>query len=69
VRSDDARDEAAGLGALFRRRGFRDLYIGQAVSAFGDWTVTIALMLGARSRCSTRSGATDAATVATTSGG
>jgi MFS family permease len=29
---------------LFRRRGFRDLYVGQAVSALGDWTVTIALM-------------------------
>jgi predicted MFS family arabinose efflux permease len=29
---------------LFRREGFRDLFIGQSVSAFGDWMVTVALM-------------------------
>jgi predicted MFS family arabinose efflux permease len=29
---------------LFRREGFRDLFIGQTVSAFGDWMVTVALM-------------------------
>ena len=29
---------------LFSREGFRDLFIGQSVSAFGDWMVTVALM-------------------------
>jgi predicted MFS family arabinose efflux permease len=29
---------------LFRREGFRDLFVGQSVSAFGDWMVTVALM-------------------------
>jgi MFS family permease len=30
--------------ALFERRGFRDLFIGQSISAFGDWMVTFAIM-------------------------
>jgi predicted MFS family arabinose efflux permease len=32
------------VGALVRRRGFRDLLIGQGVSALGDWMGTIAFM-------------------------
>lgn len=32
------------MRALLRSRGFVDLFVGQAVSAFGDWMVTIALM-------------------------
>jgi dTMP kinase len=31
-------------GSLLRRRGYRDLVIGQAVSSFGDWMGTVALM-------------------------
>jgi thiol:disulfide interchange protein len=31
--------------AILRERGYRDLLIGQAVSAFGDWMGTVALML------------------------
>lgn len=30
--------------AILRERGYRDLLIGQAVSAFGDWMGTVALM-------------------------
>jgi MFS family permease len=32
------------LGALVRREGYRDLLIGQGVSALGDWMGTVALM-------------------------
>ena len=32
------------MKTLFQREGFRDLFIGQGVSAFGDWMVTVALM-------------------------
>ena len=32
------------MKSLLARAGFRDLLVGQAVSAFGDWMVTIALM-------------------------
>lgn len=31
-------------GSVLRRRGYRDLVIGQAVSSFGDWMGTVALM-------------------------
>jgi MFS family permease len=31
-------------GSLLRRGGYRDLVIGQAVSSFGDWMGTVALM-------------------------
>ena len=32
------------VGEVFRRPAFRALFIGQAVSGFGDWMVTVALM-------------------------
>jgi MFS family permease len=32
------------LGAIVRRRGFRDLLIGQGVSGLGDWMGTVAFM-------------------------
>lgn len=33
------------MRSLLRRRGFRDLLIGQTVSALGDWMATVALMV------------------------
>jgi dTMP kinase len=32
------------MNRVLRQQGFRDLFIGQAVSGFGDWMVTVALM-------------------------
>ena len=32
------------MKTLLGRRAFRDLFVGQAVSALGDWMVTVALM-------------------------
>ncbi|HEX2384782.1 MAG TPA: MFS transporter [Acidimicrobiales bacterium] len=32
------------MGEVFRRPAFRALFIGQAISGFGDWMVTVALM-------------------------
>ena len=32
------------VGEVFRRPAFRALFIGQAISGFGDWMVTVALM-------------------------
>lgn len=33
------------MRSLLRRRGFRDLLLGQTVSALGDWMATVALMV------------------------
>jgi len=30
--------------SLFKRAGFRDLFVGQGISALGDWMVTVALL-------------------------
>ena len=32
------------VGTLVRRQSYRDLLVGQAVSALGDWMGTIAFM-------------------------
>jgi dTMP kinase len=39
-----AESSQAGVGDLFRARGFRRLLIGQAVSGIGDWVATLAFI-------------------------
>src|SRR5207245_9590851 len=38
------RGRTRSVKTLLGRRAFRDLFVGQAVSALGDWMVTVALM-------------------------
>ena len=41
---DPAADDTVSVVALVRRRGFRDLLVGQGVSSLGDWMGTVAFM-------------------------
>ncbi len=42
--SETGREETSALRALWAKRGFRNLLLGQTASGLGDWMATVALM-------------------------